>query len=159
MQAGWAIAVVLVGAAVYAQSAPPRCPADRPIDEIIGDIHKEQSNRKHRNKNPLPQHDPITTPPTFPGSVPPVEVRSNANDTSSSDRTLQPTLDAGPAEKCADAMNMTLEAAHDVEVGDYYFSRRKYDGALRRYNDAAEEKPEDVASVRPIHLLGHRLRS
>jgi hypothetical protein len=34
----------------YAQSAPPSCPAERPIDEIIGDIHKEQANKKHGNK-------------------------------------------------------------------------------------------------------------
>ena len=40
---------------------------------------------------------------------------------------------------------MALEAAHDVEVGDYYFGRHNYRGALQRYNDAAEEKPEDLA--------------
>jgi outer membrane protein assembly factor BamD (BamD/ComL family) len=42
-------------------------------------------------------------------------------------------------------MNMALEAAHDVEVGDYYLGRQQYNGALQRYNDAAEEKPEDLA--------------
>jgi hypothetical protein len=144
VQTGWAIAVVVVSAAVYAQSAPPRCPADRPIDDIIGDIHKEQSNKKHRNKNPLPQVDPITTPPTFPEPAPQVEMPTKTNGTGSSDRTAQPVLE-GPAEKCADAMNMALEAAHDVEVGDYYFGRQKYNGALQRYNDAAKEKPEDLA--------------
>lgn len=142
MQTLWAIAVVVVSAAVYGQPAPPRCPADRPIDEIIADIHKEQSSKKHRN---LPQVGPITTPPTFPEPAPQVEVPSKSNDTNSSDRTPQPSLEPGPAEKCADAMNMALQAAHDVEVGDYYFGQQEYKGALQRYSDADEEKPEDLA--------------
>jgi len=44
-----------------------------------------------------------------------------------------------------DAMEMALEAAHDVEVGDYSFAANNYDGALLRYKDAAKEKPGDAA--------------
>ena len=132
---------MVLSAAVYGQSAPPRCPADRPIDDIIADIHKEQSSKKHRNKNPVP----ITTPPTFPEPVPQVKVPSKTNDTNSSDRTPQPALEPGPAEKCADAMNMALQAAHNVEVGDYYFGQQNYKGAFQRYSDADEEKPDDLA--------------
>jgi tetratricopeptide (TPR) repeat protein len=98
---GWAVAVIVITAAVHAQSAPHPCPADRPIDDIIGDIHKEQSNKKHRNKNPLV--GPMRTPPTFPEPAPQVKIPTKAN------------------------------------------GRQNYSGALQRYNDAAEEKPEDLA--------------
>lgn len=42
-------------------------------------------------------------------------------------------------------MELALEAAHDVEVGDYYFSQKNYDGALMRYKNAVEDKPRDAA--------------
>ena len=40
---------------------------------------------------------------------------------------------------------MALKAAHDVDVGDYSFAAKNYDGALLRYKDAVEEKPGDAA--------------
>jgi len=48
-------------------------------------------------------------------------------------------------ETCAETMNMALLAVHDVEVGDYSFKENNYRGALLRYNEALEQKPEDVA--------------
>jgi Flp pilus assembly protein TadD len=42
-------------------------------------------------------------------------------------------------------MEMALEAAHNVDVGDYSFSTNNYSGALLRYKDAVEEKPGDAA--------------
>jgi Flp pilus assembly protein TadD len=42
-------------------------------------------------------------------------------------------------------MELALEAAHNVEVGDYSFDNKNYNGALLRYKDADEEKPEDAA--------------
>lgn len=48
-------------------------------------------------------------------------------------------------DKCNDAMEMALEAAHNVDVGDYSFGEKNYKGALLRYSDAAEEKPGDAA--------------
>jgi len=42
-------------------------------------------------------------------------------------------------------MKMAVEAAHNVEVGDYYFGEKNYSGARMRYNDALEEKPGDLA--------------
>jgi Flp pilus assembly protein TadD len=42
-------------------------------------------------------------------------------------------------------MELALEAAHDVEVGDYYFSAKNYGGALMRYQNAVEDKPRDAA--------------
>ena len=48
-------------------------------------------------------------------------------------------------DKCDEAMEMALKAAHDVEVGDYSFASNNYGGALMRYKDAVEEKPGDAA--------------
>ena len=42
-------------------------------------------------------------------------------------------------------MAIALDAAHNVDVGDYYFGQKNYNGALLRYNDALEEKPGDTA--------------
>ena len=42
-------------------------------------------------------------------------------------------------------MEIVLKAAHDVEVGDYYFEARNYSSALPRYQQAAAEKPGDAA--------------
>ena len=42
-------------------------------------------------------------------------------------------------------MQTALQAAHDVDVGDYYFEDKDYRGALMRYKDALEEKPDDAA--------------
>jgi hypothetical protein len=38
---------------MLAQSAPASCPAERPVDDIITEVHKQQSNKKHRNPNPI----------------------------------------------------------------------------------------------------------
>jgi len=51
-------------------------------------------------------------------------------------------------------MELALEAAHNVEVGDYSLESKNYKGALMRYKDADEEKPGDAA----IHVrLGRAL--
>jgi tetratricopeptide (TPR) repeat protein len=131
---------------MLAQSAPPSCPAERPVDDIITEVHKQQSNKKHRNPNPFPDviciwgwcrdHSSKQTPPTFPESVPQAK-SDDENESTSSSR--------APVDKCNDAMEMALEAAHNVDVGDYSFSTNNYGGALMRYKDAAEEKPGDAA--------------
>ena len=36
------------------------------------------------------------------------------------------------------------KAAKDIEVGDYYFKRKNYRGALERYKDALTYKPNDA---------------
>jgi tetratricopeptide (TPR) repeat protein len=50
-----------------------------------------------------------------------------------------------PADRCNDAIEMALEAAHNVDVGDYSFRGKNYRGTLLRYKEAAEEKPGDAA--------------
>jgi hypothetical protein len=152
-----AVSVVVLSAAMFAQSAPPSCPSDRPVDEIITEIHKQQSNKKHRNVNPLPNvfciggwcrsHTGKQKTPDVPESAPqtpesaprgkaPQENESASSSSSSS---------ASAADKCDEAMEMALKAAHDVEVGDYSYSINNYEGALLRYKVALEEKPGDTA--------------
>jgi Tfp pilus assembly protein PilF len=46
---------------------------------------------------------------------------------------------------CDDAMQQALEAAHDVDVGDYYFAGKNYRAALLRYKSAADQKPADAS--------------
>ncbi len=52
-------------------------------------------------------------------------------------------------------MKAALEAANDVDVGDYYLGEKKnYQAAYQRYHDALEAKPGDIA----IHVrLGRAL--
>jgi len=51
-------------------------------------------------------------------------------------------------------MEKALLAAHDVEVGDEYFTDKNYSAALMRYHEADEDKPGDIA----VHVrLGRAL--
>jgi len=140
-------ALIILSATTFGQSPPP-CPANRPVDDIIAEVHKEQSKRRHRNSDPSPTihcswgwcTDVSQTPPTFPESTP--RAKSTANQNSDSSTTSS---DTASVETCGTAMRMALVAAHNVEVGDQYFEQKNYSGALMRYKDAREEKPEDVA--------------
>ncbi len=126
--------------------SPVPCPAGRPVDDIISEVHKQQSKEKHRKPNPVPDvicvwgwcrdRSKKETPPTVPESSPQMETHGGNGDTGSG---------GIAANNCQEAMEMALEAAHNVDVGDYYFSAKNYNGALMRYRDADEEKPGDAA--------------
>ncbi len=143
-----AAAAIIFSASVFAQSPPPTCPAGRPVDEIIAEVHKQQSKKKNRNSNPFPEvgciwgwcRDHSKTPPAGPEPAPETETPSGsstgAGGTSSSKTTQN---------KCDDAMERALSAAHNVDVGDYYFEQKNYNGALLRYKDAAADKAQDIA--------------
>lgn len=128
------------------QSASPPCPAGRPVDDFITEIHKQQSKKKHRNLNPLPDsiclwgwcrdRSKQETPPTVPETPPQPEKQAESDGTSSSKVPIDP---------CREAMEKALEAAHNVEVGDFYFADKSYNPALFRYKDADQEKPGDAA--------------
>jgi tetratricopeptide (TPR) repeat protein len=145
---GCALVVVIVGTGMLAQSVLLSCPADRPVYEIIAELSKQQSKRKHRVTNPLPEVtyiwgwciDHSRTPPTVPEPVPRAETQ-HSGDASSASASSNTTR----AKECHDAMEQALAAAHNVEVGDYYFGKKNYDAALLRYDDAREEKPRDIA--------------
>lgn len=158
------IAAVLLCATALAQSSPAPCPADRPVDEIIAELARQQSKKNSRNKNPLPDSICIfgwcrkgkTTPPSSPEPAAPVETPSSGNASSSQTDT----------DRCNDAMDRALDAAHNVDVGDTYFQKENYRGAQLRYQDAVDEKPADAAiHVRlgrafeklndPAHALEH----
>ncbi len=134
---------------MFAQAAPPACPADRPVDDIIAELHKQQAKKERRNKNPLPdviciwgwcRSSSSKTPPTVPEPAPPPQAPSG-NDGSSGGSSSSKTA----ADKCNAATEAALEAAHDVEVGDFYFTADNYKGALLRYRSAAQEKSGDAA--------------
>ena len=146
MHVRWVVAVVSMNAALFAQSASPSCPADRPVDDMIAEMHKQQSKKKHRVGNPLPQItciggwclDHSRTPPTIPEPAPRAELPKG-------DETRPIGFGSVHLDDCNRAMNMAHEAAHDVEVGDYYFETQKYAAALLRYKDAVDDKPSDAA--------------
>ena len=48
-------AVVLLCIGILAQTLAPSCPADRPVDDIITEVHKQQSKKRHRVANPFAQ--------------------------------------------------------------------------------------------------------
>jgi tetratricopeptide (TPR) repeat protein len=139
---------------MLAQSAPPACPAERPVDDILAEIHKQQSNKKHRNSNPIPDvfciggwcrgRSSKPKPPSVPESAPP-ESAPQAKPPGENESTSSSSSSRAPVDKCDEAMEMALKAAHDVEVGDYSFAANNYGGALMRYKGAAEEKPGDAA--------------
>jgi tetratricopeptide (TPR) repeat protein len=118
--------------------------------DIIAEVHKRQS-KKNSRLDPFPHEICIwgwcrelaRTPPTFPQTAPPIE-RPSAEKASSNKMAV---------DNCNEAMELALEAAHNVEVGDYYFEKRNYHAALLRYKDALKEKPEDLA----IHVRSGRV--
>jgi tetratricopeptide (TPR) repeat protein len=150
------MSIVVMSAGMLAQTPPPTCPADRPVDDIIAEIEKQQSKKKNRNANPLPEvicifgwctdqsrRRPTTPKPEPPPETPGGEEKSSgrANSSSSSGTSSS----SSSKEKCDAAMDIALSAAHNVEVGDYYFEQKNYRAALLRYNDGLQEKPGDAA--------------
>jgi tetratricopeptide (TPR) repeat protein len=138
---------------MLAQSPPSSCPADRPVDEIIAEIHKQQSPRKNRNTNPLPEvicifgwcSDRSRTPKTSPKPAPQAETTASQNESSSVTNSTGTSSSKNPKAECDKAMAIALAAAHNVDVGDFNFKEKNYRGAFMRYRDAFEEKPGDAA--------------
>lgn len=137
--------LLLLSAVAAAQSAAP-CPADRAVDDIIAEIHKQQSKMKARNKNPLPdfvcvfgwcRQSPKNPSPAGEPAPTPAAPAEGSNSSSS----------ATPSgySKCDEAMDRALEAAHDVDVGDTYFEEKNYRAAMMRYQDAEQQKAGDAA--------------
>src|SRR5262245_36028226 len=116
----YAMAMVLASAAMLAQTVPPACPADRPVDDIIAEINKAQSKKKTRNSNPLPETNCIfgwcterlRKPKAPPEPAPPAENRggedTSASSTSSSETSSSSSSSsrASAKQKCDDAMEI-----------------------------------------------------
>jgi hypothetical protein len=136
--------VVLLAVTTFAQTSP--CPADRPVDDLINEVHKTQSKKNNRNSNPFPDVTCIfgwcrahsKTPPTVPEPAPHA-------DTPQTDDNSPEAQSPAPEQDCNAAMEKALEAAHSVEVGDFNFADKNYRGALMRYQDAAASKANDAA--------------
>ncbi len=153
-----AIAVLLLTIAAVAQDTQP-CPSDKPVDDIIGEIHKSQSKKNSRNKNPLPDavcifgwcpitiKKPASTPPAKTDPDVPAQNPSDSSSSSSKSAT----------DKCNEQMDRVLDAAHNVEVGDYYFGEKNYRAALMRYQDASEAKPDDNAIAVRLGRVSEKL--
>ncbi len=139
------------------QSSSASCPADRPVDDIIAEVQKQQSKKNNRNKNPIPNVQCVLgwcrssskTPPTVkepaPKAEPPAEDGASSSSSTKSDAASGSSSSRTAISECDSAMERALSAAHDVEVGDYYVSQKNYRAALFRYQDAADQKPRDAA--------------
>jgi tetratricopeptide (TPR) repeat protein len=62
-----------------------------------------------------------------------------------SDETPNASSSKSDAERCNEAMELALQAAHNVDVGDLQFEEKHYAAALSRYEEAAQEKSGDAA--------------
>lgn len=171
VHAPWAksAAVVFLCATVLAQSATPGsrafgaggslssdCPAARPVDDLIAQIHQQQSKMKHRHKNPLPEVicifafciDVSKTPPTLPEPAPWAQLPKPESGSAADSSSAAGVLSSVAEDPCDVATRAALQAAHNVDVGDYYFEAKAYRAASLRYLEGLEEKPDDPA----IHL-------
>ena len=136
-------------AAAFGQEAATSCPADRPVDDIIAEVKAQQSKKANRNKNPIPSvkciwgwcADSGRTPPTLPGPSTTSEPSQRTEQSSTSGESTS----KSDADRCRSALDRALQAAHNVEVGDFQFVEKHYPAALSRYAEAAEEKPADAA--------------
>ena len=125
---------------VYA--VEPTCPAEKPIDEILAEIYKQNPKRAARNRNPLPDNICIFGWCRGTGKTPPIVEKPPSVE--HGDPTKDVATDSA-ADKCRAAFERTLHAAHNVDVGDYNFEEKNYRGALSRYQEALDDKPRDTA--------------
>ncbi len=155
-------AVLILSATMFAQtplqSSASSCPADRPVDDIIAEVQKQQSKKNNRNKNPFPEVSCVfgwcrsssKTPPTVKEPAPKAESPADGSTSSSrssaaTDKGSGSSSSRSTVSECDNAMDRVLAAAHDVEVGDYYFDQKNYRAALFRYQNAADQKQGDAA--------------
>jgi len=162
--AAMAALLIVVNTAAETHST---CPVDWPVDDLITALNE----RPLQFKNPMPDTAcvnlwmilPVGTchnvkksaPPASPKPEParePSTIQASSSDggPASASSKDQPqnnqATSAGSAEdKCNEATGVALLAAHNVDVGDQNFSKKNYNGALARYQEAAEQKPHDAA--------------
>jgi tetratricopeptide (TPR) repeat protein len=138
-----------------------QCGGGRTVDDYLADIAK--SEKKKRTKNPLPDSicvfgwcrnktiattpGPLPDPPKVdskePSAVKPAQQPPQPPPSeSSSKRPIEEV--AGPLKTDdPDASCDPMAAAHDVEVGDFYYSNTSYRSALNRYKLALENWPNE----------------
>lgn len=140
-------------AAAFGQQPAATCPAGRPVDDIIAEVKAQQSKKANRNKNPIPSvkciwgwcADSGRTPPTLPGPSTTGEPSARTEQSSAGASSNGESTSKSDADRCRQAIERSLQAAHNVEVGDFQFEEKHYPAALSRYAEAAGEKPGDTA--------------
>src|SRR5206468_10488194 len=107
--------------------AATACPADRPVDDIIAEVKKQQSKKANRNKNPIPSVGCIfgwcreaKTPPTVP---PGTNAETPSTTEEPQDKRGESTSKTA-TERCNERTELALEAAHNLEVGDTQFGEK-----------------------------------
>lgn len=166
MRRASALLLGVISFAAIAQQPPAPAPAsaqaaacyhDKGVDAYIAELRK----RGKGTGNPLPNNICIfgwcsnpgmgpeedkekREPAPEPEAKPRLSTRPGPNESSSKQETAA-VRDTIPAQ--LETYN-PLRAAHDADVGDYYFKEKNYRGALMRYRDALEQKPGDAA----LHL-------
>ena len=142
-------------AARQADSSPP-CRQDRPLEEYLVELKK---SKKQRNKNPLPSNvcifawcphpkahpnDPSSRPPQAP-PAPSSQTPEPTPKTPAGESSSQPGNADASAELRGTSLYNPIEAARNVEAGDYYFGRENYRAALSRFQEALQDKPDDAS--------------
>jgi tetratricopeptide (TPR) repeat protein len=160
----FALFLALACGAAAQEAAPvpqPACYPDKPVDEYVAELQK----RTKGTRNPLPsnicifgrcsntgigpEERPREEPPPPARPPQPAPEAPAANESSSKESTAD-LRGALPAASDYDP----IQAAHNVDVGDYYYRQKNYRAAAMRYSDALPQKPGDAA----IHLrLGRAL--
>ncbi len=75
-----------------------------------------------------------------------IDISPPKDDVKNHPNSTVPSADSEEAPSDTDEMHPwdPHKAAKDIEVGDYYFKRKNYRGALERYKDALVYKPNDA---------------
>ena len=77
-----------------------------------------------------------------------IDISPPKDDVKNHPNSTVPSTDSEEAPSDTDEMHPwdPHKAAKDIEVGDYYFKRKNYKGALERYKDALVYKPNDAVA-------------
>jgi hypothetical protein len=133
---------------------------ERSVDEYLAELKRMKDKKQNRTRNPMPtdvcilgwckgvakptNHPPKETNPKDTQQTPDKQADPAAAPGESSSKRSAEEIGV-PPETGAPAECDPLQAAQDVDVGDYYFSQKSYKPALNRYRLALENKPKDPA--------------
>jgi len=114
---------LMVTTAVLSQSPPPSpCPANAPVDDVIGEMNKQKAPR---NKNPLPENMCIWGWCRQAGQIPTPKHKTEQQANPQPERPADTqnigeySTSKSESDRCLDAMEMTVAAAKDVDTGDF----------------------------------------
>ena len=152
--------ILLPGGAAAQEQQPVKsgvCVKDRSVEDYIVELRKMEKERKKGTHNPLPNSICLfglcshphggpgeeEKPTQRPLAAPPAEQREHPGSENESS-SKQPGVSVPAALEAPPAYD-PIDAAHNVDVGDYYYEQKNYRAALLRYEDARQSKPGDAA--------------